>query len=172
VRWLIGENIPGFGAIRHMQDPSSFGAPDRMTSSLYENADDNSRAWDQGDVHSNSGVNNKAAYLMTDGGTFNGKTVKRLGITKVAKIYYEAQTNLFASVSDYRNLYAALRWSCANLTGTSGVTSANCQEVKDAVDATETNVVPPTQSPEPRGTRLQHRPDGHQPLQRQLGEPL
>ena len=32
---------------------------------------------DSGGVHTNSGVNNKAAFLMTDGGTFNGRTVTR-----------------------------------------------------------------------------------------------
>ena len=44
---------------------------------------------DNGGVHFNSGVNNKAAFLMTDGGTFNGQTVTGLGIAKVARIYYE-----------------------------------------------------------------------------------
>jgi Zn-dependent metalloprotease len=28
---------------------------------------------DSGGVHTNSGVNNKAAFLMTDGGTFGGR---------------------------------------------------------------------------------------------------
>ena len=55
-----------------MQDPTLFGSPDRMTSPLYvEDLDET----DDGGVHDNSGVNNKAAYLMTDGGTFNGQTV-------------------------------------------------------------------------------------------------
>ena len=40
---------------------------------------------DNGGVHINSGVNNKAAYLMTDGGTFNGYTINPLGMDKVAK---------------------------------------------------------------------------------------
>jgi bacillolysin len=141
-RWRIGEDIPG-GAIRDMQDPTAFADPDKMTSSLYRNDDDLSASWDHGGVHTNSGVDNKAAYLMTDGDTFNGKTVTGLGITKVAKIYYEAETNLLTSASDYQNLYAALQQSCANLTGTAGITSADCQEVKDAVDATEMNTIPP-----------------------------
>ena len=139
-RWLGGEDVPGFGAIRDMQDPPAFGDPDRMTSPNYT-ADPNE--FDGGGVHTNSGVNNKAAYLMTDGDTFNGKTVTGLGITKVAKIYYEVQTNLLTSAGDYQNLYGALQQSCANLTGTSGITAADCQEVKDAVDATEMNTIPP-----------------------------
>jgi bacillolysin len=142
-RWQLAEDIPG-GALRDMQDPTTFSDPDKMTSALYANPQpDEGAAWDQGGVHTNSGVNNKAAYLMTDGDTFNGTTVTGLGITKVARIYYEAQANLLTSASDYQNLYAALQQSCANLTGTAGITSADCQEVKDAVDATEMNTIPP-----------------------------
>src|SRR5215208_2106221 len=149
-RWLIGEDIPGIGALRDMEDPPTFSDPDRMLSSLYANVQpDNSSAWDQGGVHTNSGVNNKAAYLMTDGGTFNGTTVTGLGITKVAKIYYEAQANLLTSGSDYQDLHSNLRQACTNLIGTSGITSVDCAEVKDAVDATEMNLIPPAaQNPE------------------------
>ena len=103
---------------------------------------------DYSGVHINSGVNNKAAYLMADGGTFNGRTVTALGIPKTAKIYYEAQTNLLTPASDYRDLHAMLRQACANLTGVSGITSADCAEVKDAVDATKMNLTP-TAAPNP-----------------------
>jgi bacillolysin len=144
-RWLLGEDVPGFGAIRDMENPPAFGDPDRILSSNY--TADFSES-DNGGVHTNSGVNNKAAYLMTDGGTFNGKTVTALGITKVAKIYYEAQTNLLTSASDYQDLHSNLRQACTNLTGTSGITSVDCAEVQDAVDATEMNLIP-TAAPNP-----------------------
>ena len=81
---------------------------------------------------------------MTDGDTFNGKTVTGLGIPKVAKIYFEVQTNLLTSASDYNDLYGALQQACTNLTGTSGITASDCQEVRDAVDATEMNLQPLT----------------------------
>jgi bacillolysin len=139
-RWKLGEDVPIFGAIRDMEDPPFFGDPDRMLSSNYTA---NFSEDDSGGVHTNSGVNNKAAYLMTDGGTFNGKTVTALGITKVAKIYYEAQTNLLTSASDYQDLHSNLRQACTNLTGTSGITSVDCAEVQDAVDATEMHLIPP-----------------------------
>jgi len=141
-RWLIGEDLPGTGAIRDMQNPGAFGDPSRMRSPNYF-ADASEQ--DAGGVHINSGVNNKAAYLMADGGTFNGKTVAALGIQKTARIYYEAQTNLLTSASDYRDLHAALQQACENLTGTnSGITGADCAEVEDAVDATEMNLTPTT----------------------------
>ena len=139
-RWQLAEDVPYLGAIRDMEDPSVFGDPDRTQSPLYY-----TRESDNGGVHKNSGVNNKAAYLMTDGATFNGYTVTGLGIQKVASIYYEVQANLLTSASDYQDLYAALQQACANLTGgASGITSADCQEVTNAADATEMNQAPPT----------------------------
>jgi Zn-dependent metalloprotease/Ca2+-binding RTX toxin-like protein len=139
VRWLMGEDIPG-GAGRDMENPPAFGDPDRMTSPNYT-ADVNEG--DGGGVHTNSGVNNKAAFLMTDGGSFNGETVSPLGITKVARIYYEAETNLLTSASDYGDLFNALQQACSNLTGTGGITAVDCVEVGDAVDAVEMDVIPP-----------------------------
>lgn len=136
VRWLMGEDLP-IGAIRSMSNPPLYGDPDKMTSANYYTG-----TGDNGGVHFNSGVNNKAVSLMVDGGTFNSQTVTGLGITKVAKIYYYVQTNLLTSGSDYADLYYALQTSCAALTGTAGITSANCQEVLDAVNAVEMNQQP------------------------------
>jgi Zn-dependent metalloprotease len=137
-RWLMGEDL-SIGAIRSMSDPTIFGDPDKMTSAFY--TCDPSET-DGGGVHTNSGVANKAAYLMVDGATFNGKTVTGMGLTKTAKIWYEAQTNLISSASDYNDLYDALQQACTNLIGTSGITAGDCNEVKDAVDAVEMNLQP------------------------------
>ena len=95
-RWLLGEDVPGGGAIRNMQNPPALSNPDKMSSSYYYFG-----PGDNGGVHYNSGINNKAAYLMVDGGTFNGQAIAGLGIPKVAKIYYEVQTHLLTSGSDY-----------------------------------------------------------------------
>ena len=142
VRWLIGEDVVPGGAQRSMKDPTLYGQPDRMTSPDYWTSED-----DGGGVHFNSGVGNKAAYLMVDGDTFNGKTVTGLGIDKTEAIYYEAAANLLTSASDYQDLYNALQQACANLTGTHGISGADCQEVKDALDAVEMNVPPPGAAP-------------------------
>ncbi len=136
-KWLIGEDLP-IGAIRSMSDPPAFNNPDKMTSPLYETT-----SYDYGGVHINSGVNNKAAYLMTDGGTFNGYTIQGLGLNKVAAIYYEVQTSLLTSGSDYADLYQALFQACYNLVGgPEGITAADCQEVRKATDAVEMNLQP------------------------------
>lgn len=138
VRWQMGEDAVALGgAIRDMADPTAFGDPDRMTSPNYYTG-----ALDGGGVHTNSGVNNKAAFLMVDGDTFNGITVAGIGIDKAARIYYEAQTNLLTSGSDYADLYAALYQGCLNLVGTAGIVSADCEEVRKATGAVEMNEQP------------------------------
>ncbi len=153
VRWLVGEDLPGFGAIRDMQDPTSMGDPDRMQSPFYT-AD--TGEGDAGGVHSNSGVANKAAYLMADGDTFNGQTVTGLGIDKSAAIWYRTATAYLLSASDYADLGSALSQACTDLLGTtpkqndgspspSGViTTANCTEVSQAVVATQMALQPTT----------------------------
>lgn len=138
VRWLMGEDLP-ISAIRSMSNPPAFGDPDKMSSSNFS-----CDARDNGGVHINSGVANKAAFLMVDGGTFNGKTVTGLGITKTAKIFYEAQTHLLTSASDYRDLYNDLQQACNNLIASGITTGANCGQVKNALDAVEMNNLPST----------------------------
>ncbi|MBW4619820.1 MAG: M4 family metallopeptidase [Cyanosarcina radialis HA8281-LM2] len=139
VRWKIGEDLPGIGAIRDMKNPTLFGEPDKMTSPNYYLGDD-----DNGGVHTNSGVNNKAVFLMTDGGSFNGRVITGIGITKVAKIYYRAQTTLLSSGSSYYDLHNALNQSCASLVGTAGITTTDCTQVRNAVFAVAMNLEPVT----------------------------
>jgi hypothetical protein len=131
VKWLVGEETgaPG-GAFRDMNNPPHFLDPDRMMSSyFYKGTDDN------GGVHTNSGVNNKAVALMVDGGTFNTKTVRALGWDKVAAIYYEAQSNLLGNASNYSDLYYAVQQACINI----GLPDDDCFEVKKALDAVQMN---------------------------------
>src|SRR5439155_26876159 len=130
----------GQGAIRNMQNPPASNEgpqPDKMTSPFYYLGVD-----DNGGIHRNNGINNKAAYLMVDGGTFNSQTITPLGITKVAKIYYEVQTHLLTSGSDYADLYDALYHACNNLVGISGILANDCQQVRNATIAVEMNLQP------------------------------
>ncbi len=139
--WLVGEDLP-IGAIRSMSNPPAFDDPDRMGSPNYHCGADDFGSDDMGGVHNNSGVGNKAAYLMAAGGSFNGYNVAPLGNLKTAKIFYKVQTDLFTSASDYQDLYDDLQQACFNLINTAGITAADCQEVKDAVDATQMNLQP------------------------------
>ena len=69
-RWKIGEDTP-IGVFRDMRDPTRYGHPDRVRSPKWHTGTS-----DDGGVHRNSGVGNKAAYLMADGGTFRGYAIK------------------------------------------------------------------------------------------------
>jgi Zn-dependent metalloprotease/subtilisin-like proprotein convertase family protein len=121
VKWLIGEDVNevfledflgGQRALRNMKDPTDYNDPDRM-GSPYWGLD--LRKVDNGGVHTNSGVNNKLCYLLTDGDTFNGFTIWGMGIDKVAKLYYEVQTNLLTTAANYNDLYFALIQAAINL---------------------------------------------------------
>jgi Zn-dependent metalloprotease len=151
VRWLIGEDLPAaIGVLRNMRNPGVlppgvpspgfFPSPDRMTSPNYYGG-----PADRGGVHTNSGVNNKAAYLLTDGDTFNGQTIAGLGPAKVGAIYYTLQLAFLTSGSDYQDLYMDLPAACDALaaTGAYSVGAADCAQVRKAVEATEMDIIPP-----------------------------
>ncbi|MFL5801278.1 MAG: M4 family metallopeptidase, partial [Roseiflexaceae bacterium] len=138
VRWQIGEDLPAsFGVIRNMADPGLFQDPDRTGSSHYYGGSS-----DSGGVHSNSGVNNKAAFLMTDGSIFNGQTITGLGAPKVGQIYYKVETSLLTSASDYQDLGDALPAACDSLVGQHSITAADCDQVRKVVLATEMDQTP------------------------------
>jgi Zn-dependent metalloprotease len=143
VKWLVAEDS-AMGALRSMSDPTLFGDPDKMSSPYYYHG-----SADNGGVHWNSGVNNKAAYLMTQGGTFNGRTITGIGLNKTAAVYYEAQANLLTAGSNYNDLYYILIQACQNLTGgSSGITQNDCNQVRTAAEAVEMVVVSaPTPTP-------------------------
>ncbi len=58
---------------------------------------------------------------------------------KVAKLYYEVESNVLTSGSDYLDLYDGIRQACVNLTGTSAITSSDCDQVTSATLAVEMN---------------------------------
>jgi hypothetical protein len=139
VRWKLGEDVPGVGAIRDMADPTVFLDPDRRTSDYWYPLGGDNRG-----VHTNSGVANKLAFLLTDGGTFNGQTVAAQGITKVARLFYEADANLLVAGSDYVDLYYVLRQAAINLGWTPDARAAverACRAVEIAVPASVTTIV-------------------------------
>ncbi len=156
-KWYIGEDLAQFTGsmtgIRNMKNPTQYSQPDKMTNIFYHQGDLENLdlvAFDNGGVHTNSGVNNKAVYLMTDGGTFNGHTITGIGMDKVAAIYYEVQTSLLTSAADYLDLYYAVQQGCYNLVGGSeGIRLADCGQVALALHAVEMDLDPiPNFSPE------------------------
>ena len=69
--WLIAEGS-SLGTIRSMSNPPAHGDPDQGTEYVCTSNDN-------GGVHTNSGIANKAAYLIAAGGSFNGRTVTGIG---------------------------------------------------------------------------------------------
>ena len=133
-RWKIGEGS-SLGAIRDMKDPGAFDQPDRMTSADWF---DGSTLEDNGGVHYNSGVFNKAVFLLTDGQDFNGYDIRGLGPAKAAKIGWTLQ-NLLAPGADYKDVFYTLPLSCRKNIGRAGthITEDDCQQVDKVVRATE-----------------------------------
>ena len=135
--WALGEDLPG-GAIRSMSNPPQFGDPDRMTSVNYAT----NPAVDNAGVHTNSGVDNKTAFLIDAGGTFNGQTITGLGDTKTAWIYYIAETTMLSTLSQYSDLAVILPQACTNIIGLVGIVANDCAQVSKAVLATEMKTQP------------------------------
>ncbi len=127
VRWDMGEDIPAIGAIRDMMDPTRFSDPDRTDSSYYYCG-----TADNGGVHTNSGVPNKAYALMVDGGAFNGYTVAAVGVDAASAVQYRTNEYKLVSSSKFYDNYLALLQSCNELYGGA---SATCVNVKKAAEA-------------------------------------
>ncbi len=153
-RWMVGEDATAFSsALRDMWDPTCKGDPGKVTDTQYHCATS-----DNGGVHINSGVNNKAYALLVDGGTYNGQTITAIGFTKAAHIFWRAQSVYLTNTSDFVNQADALEAACADLVGInleglsftatpagpSGeiITLADCQEVTDAIAAVEFRTEP------------------------------
>jgi len=133
-RWKMGEGS-SLGVIRDMKNPRAYGQPDTYKGTGWAPTSSNPNdSNDQGGVHTNSGVGNKLAYLITDGGSFNGQTVTGLGVHKAAELYWTTQT-LLPSNATYASLKSALKQACtANVTnGVAGTTTADCTQVANAI---------------------------------------
>ncbi|NMM64519.1 peptidase M4 family protein [Clostridium sp. P21] len=117
--WVVGDEIytpnkPG-DALRSLADPTRFGQPDNMKD--YVNTTD-----DNGGVHKNSGIPNKAAFLVA----------KAIGCDKTAHIYYRALTEYLTSNSDFSNAKNALVSAASDLYGNDG---SEVSAIKNSFDS-------------------------------------
>ena len=132
-----------------MSDPTKFNDPDKMTSA---NWFDDEFFQDNGGVHLNSGVGNKTAYLIADGGAFNGQKMLGIGLARSEVLWHETQ-KVLTSGADYGDLAEGLRATCTKLAKKkkSGMTKADCAQVELAIKATELDKEPalgkPAQAP-------------------------
>ena len=106
--FTIGEALPGV-PLRDMSDPPRRGQPDHMSgfAALPAGVAPNA-ANDNGGVHGNSGIPNKAAWLLVQGGQHQGYRVSALGRAKVAWLYYGVITTGLTSGSQFVDARDAL----------------------------------------------------------------
>lgn len=135
--WDLGADIytpgkPG-DALRSLKDPASIpnplkpgeGYPDHYNKRYTGTADN-------GGVHINSSINNKAAYLVSDGGEHYGVKVAGVGREATEKIYYRALTKYLTANSDFKMMRQAALQSAEDLYGKN---SKAVQAVTKAYDA-------------------------------------
>ncbi len=131
-RWRLGA-CSSIGVIRDMKNPKAFQDPDTYKGQYWY-----AGSGDSGGVHTNSGVGNKTAQLIVDGGSLNGVNVTGIGIPKAAALYWTTQT-LLSSNSNYAALASKLATACnSNVTNkVAGTTAADCAQVNNAISATK-----------------------------------
>ena len=135
--WDLGADIytpgkPG-DALRSLKDPASIpnplkpgeGYPDHYNKRYTGTADN-------GGVHINSSINNKAAYLVSEGGEHYGVKVTGVGREATEKIYYRALTKYLTANSDFKMMRQAALQSAEDLYGKD---SKAVQAVAKAYDA-------------------------------------
>ena len=157
--WLLGEDLPNQPPARSMKNPPDFDQPDRVGGTNWTDGRSGGQTDDDnGGVHTNSGVGNKAAYLITagttgePGGTFNGESFPGLTVDKAKWIYWGAQ-NLLTPGADYADLADGLYASCTALVGNHGIVLADCDDtVKPATEATQ--MLPPSGPSVPRNVTI------------------
>jgi len=140
--WSLGEDITGYGALRSMSDPPLFQNPDRVNGP-YFTLDPND---DNAGVHTNSGVPNKTAWLISQGGSLDGQHFDGIDVgsdtgpdalTKTGLLYTRALLSL-SSASGFADLADVLEQSCADnlAVGTLGFTQQDCDTVHKATVVT------------------------------------
>jgi len=154
--WLIGERLPQRSIERPARDMSNptmgrfnraqgyngttnDGQPDHYADVVSErDAICNSLVlFDNGCVHINSGILNKLAHLIAEGGRHRGATVDGIGREKLARLVYRALT---LKLNQSSNLAAAANGfaeSCDDLVSAdvAGFRRSDCAAVRAAVNA-------------------------------------
>lgn len=114
--YIMGEDCcikeQGF---RSVDNPNQFGDPDHMNEYVYTSLDN-------GGVHTNCGIPNKAGSII----------LKGLGFDKAGKIYYRAVVQYLTSSTNFSQAKAALMQSAADLYGANGT---EYNSVKNAFDS-------------------------------------
>ncbi len=159
--WVIGEKLPGYSDAAPMRDLANPNLKDRDGNSMFlrgvrfsaanrgqpdHYADvltpsdplcGKTRMQDNGCVHFNSGILNKFAYLVSEGGTQSGISVSGIGRVKLARIAYRTMTAQLNESSGLIEAADGFELSCLELSdaGRGGITFSDCNQVNAAKTA-------------------------------------
>jgi len=155
--WAIGESLPGYSEaspMRSMAEPhlkaqgsaslfnktqpfsvTNRGQPDHYSEYVARTDALCDTTWDylNGCVHFNSGVLNKLAYLISEGGEHKGQTVAGIGRQKLARIAYRALTTKLNATSSLVHAADSFVSACTDLAGAAAsITAQDCVQVENA----------------------------------------
>lgn len=139
--WMVGDQVytpaTSGDALRSLANPTLYNQPANMSG--YQNLP-NTEAGDWGGVHTNSGIPNKAGYLVA----------QAIGCEKTARIYYRALTSYMTATTDFLGARNYLVQAATDLYGSG---SAEATAVGNAY--TSVGVVAFADTYEPNGTIAQ-----------------
>lgn len=141
--WRIGSQLQNGavgGALRSMANPALKGQPSTM--SQFWAPDDPRLAdykdRDNGGVHINSGIPNRAFYLLADGLSTGG-----IGLTAARNIFWRALTTKLNPKSGFHDLRTACVQSAIELHGAGSTQVLKTQEAFNAVEIYDQSAPPP-----------------------------
>ena len=137
--WVFAEAYADAGFTRNLFNPPAIvdpvthmPNPDRYYSPYFYCGSGDSYG-----VHANSTVPSKAAYLMSQGGYYNGCTISPIGVSKMQQVLYRAVTVYYGQTESFNGAFAKQIQSCQDLIGQFGITSDDCTQVQRALQAVE-----------------------------------
>jgi hypothetical protein len=147
--WTVAEGTPG-GAFRSLQDPPDFGDPDHMSGSLSGDGiglRSTTTSTDNGNVHTNSGIPNKAAWLTTVGGVHTGFDVTGIGTIRATRLYHVVHRFGMEDDARFTDAPATPSWGRRSTGRSSAATTS-----APSTSAPSPTPGPPSASPSPAPT--------------------
>lgn len=123
--WKIGTNLVTMGILRDMVSPEAYQQPSRMSAYVRGGA-----------VHKNSGIPNRAFYLLVEGLPGGG-----IGRAKAHQIFYRTLTTKLSKGSDFQDMRAGAVQSAKELYGVGSTESLKVMAAFDAVEIYDPSTV-------------------------------
>lgn len=130
--WLSGSGLSAPG--RSLANPSAYNQPDRMSRFVHTNEDD-------GGVHINSGIINRAFYLLAQG------LPGAIGARDAERIFYRAMRHHLGKNSTFLDARLASEAAAADLFGSNSMQARKTAEAFDEVEIYRATSPPPPSTP-------------------------